>query len=179
MPGISRRAWLLGAGGVGVGAVGVAAMHWPKLIAAQTAPQKTRLILLGTGGGPRVTKGGRSKSATLILVKGTPYVIDCGEGVAKQLVEAGVQLDSLRNVLITRATDLRCSSVMVCLVIAIVFCFSGLDAHLRRVSSSAGRPEVVGTTSRFPGRSRRSTRYRVRFSGPFSPSMDVCMSWGR
>lgn len=68
---------------------------------AKTAPQKTRLILLGTGGGPRVTKGGRSKPATLIVVKDVPYVIDCGEGVAHQLVEAGVSLNSVRNVLIT------------------------------------------------------------------------------
>ena len=93
MPGISRRAFLVGATAVGIG--------WPKLRTAQTAPQKTRLILLGTGGGPRLTKGGRSKSATLIVVKDVPYVVDCGEGVTQQLVEAGVQLNTLRNVLIT------------------------------------------------------------------------------
>jgi ribonuclease BN (tRNA processing enzyme) len=98
---ISRRALLLGAGAVGIGAVGMAGLGWRKGSAMQIASQKTRLILLGTGGGPRVTKGGRSKSATLIVVKGAPYVIDCGEGVAQQLAEAGVQLNSLRNVLIT------------------------------------------------------------------------------
>ena len=101
MRGISRRALLLSAGAVGIRAARMAAMGWPKLIAAQTAPKKTRLILLGTGGGPRLTKGGRSKSATLIVVKDVPYVVDCGEGVAQQLVEAGVQLNTLRNVLIT------------------------------------------------------------------------------
>jgi len=79
----------------------MAGLGWRKGSAMQTASQKTRLILLGTGGGPRVTKGGRSKSATLIVVKGVPYVIDCGEGVAQQLAEAGVQLNNLRNVLIT------------------------------------------------------------------------------
>jgi ribonuclease BN (tRNA processing enzyme) len=95
MVGISRRGLLLAASAVGVRAMGMA------VIGSQSAPQKTRLILLGTGGGPRVTKGGRSKPATLIVVKGVPYVIDCGEGVAQQLVEAGVQLSSVRHVLIT------------------------------------------------------------------------------
>jgi ribonuclease BN (tRNA processing enzyme) len=93
MRGISRRAFLVGAGAVGIG--------WPKLSTAQAATQKTRLILLGTGGGPRLTKGGRSKSGTLIVVKGVPYVVDCGEGITQQLVEAGMQLNTLRNVLIT------------------------------------------------------------------------------
>jgi ribonuclease BN (tRNA processing enzyme) len=101
MRGISRRAWLRSAGAIGLGAAGITAAGWPPAIAAQAAARKTRLILLGTGGGPRVARGGRSKPATLIVVIGVPYVVDCGEGVARQLVEAGVRLDSLRNVLIT------------------------------------------------------------------------------
>ena len=68
---------------------------------AQTAGARTRLVLLGTGGGPRVTAKGRAKPATLIVVNGAPYVIDCGEGVALQLVRAGVALDTLRHVFIT------------------------------------------------------------------------------
>jgi ribonuclease BN (tRNA processing enzyme) len=101
MPGTSRRAFLLGAGAAAIGTAGVATIGWPTSGAAQTTLQKTRLILLGTGGGPRIVKGGRSKSATLIVVKGVPYVVDCGEGVAQQLTEAGVQLSALRHVLIT------------------------------------------------------------------------------
>src|SRR5499427_3464077 len=66
---------------------------------AQASP--TRLVLLGTGGGPRVTAKGRAKPATLIVANGVPYVIDCGDGVALQLVRAGVALDSLRYVFIT------------------------------------------------------------------------------
>ena len=62
---------------------------------------RTRLVLLGTGGGPRVTAKGRAKPATLIVANGVPYVIDCGEGVALQLVRAGVALDKLRYVFIT------------------------------------------------------------------------------
>jgi hypothetical protein len=87
MPEISRRAVLIRTGRVGLGALGMA-IGWQKVMVPQSVSQNTRLILLGTGGGPRLTKGGRSTSATLIVVKGVPYVVDCGEGVAQQLVEA-------------------------------------------------------------------------------------------
>ena len=68
--------------------------------ASGAAVAKTRLILLGTGGGPRPRKAS-SASAQVIIVNGTPYVIDCGDGVARQLVFAGIPLDSLRHVFIT------------------------------------------------------------------------------
>jgi len=76
------------------------------LAAASTLPAfgqgaKTRLVLLGTGGGPRVTAKGRGKPAHLLVIAGVPYVIDCGEGVALALVRAGVALDTLRYVFIT------------------------------------------------------------------------------
>jgi ribonuclease BN (tRNA processing enzyme) len=61
---------------------------------------KTRLILLGTGGGPRPRKG-RMPSAQVILVNNTPYVVDCGNGVARQLVLAGVPLARVRHVFVT------------------------------------------------------------------------------
>lgn len=65
---------------------------------AQTA--KTRLILLGTGGGPRPRKVS-SGSAQVIVVNGAAYVVDCGDGVARQLVSAGVLLPQLRSIFIT------------------------------------------------------------------------------
>src|SRR3989475_2449092 len=65
------------------------------------AKPKTRLVLLGTGGGPRIVAPGRSKSANLIVANGMPYVVDCGEGVAHQMVRAGVALNTLRYVFIT------------------------------------------------------------------------------
>ncbi len=61
---------------------------------------KTRLILLGTGGGPRPRKAS-SASAQVIVVNDTAYVVDCGDGVARQLVLAGVPLTTLRHVFIT------------------------------------------------------------------------------
>ena len=62
--------------------------------------RKTRLILLGTGGGPRPRKIS-SASAQVIVSNDRAYVIDCGNGVARQLVFAGVPLASLRHVFIT------------------------------------------------------------------------------
>jgi ribonuclease BN (tRNA processing enzyme) len=58
------------------------------------------LILLGTGGGPRPRKA-NSAAAQVILVNDAAYVIDCGDGVARQLVSAGVPLPQLRHVFIT------------------------------------------------------------------------------
>lgn len=71
------------------------------LARAETPDKRTRLILLGTGGGPRVTVPGRAKPATLLIIKGVPYVVDCGEGVAHLMVQAGVRLNMLRYVFIT------------------------------------------------------------------------------
>jgi ribonuclease BN (tRNA processing enzyme) len=60
----------------------------------------TRLILLGTGGGPRPRKAS-SGSAQVIVSNGLAYVVDCGDGVARQLAFAGVPLSSLRHIFIT------------------------------------------------------------------------------
>jgi ribonuclease BN (tRNA processing enzyme) len=60
----------------------------------------TRLILLGTAGGPRPRRT-RSAPAQVVLVNGAAYVVDCGDGVARQLVLAGVPLAELRHVFVT------------------------------------------------------------------------------
>jgi ribonuclease BN (tRNA processing enzyme) len=60
----------------------------------------TRLLLLGTAGGPRpwVT---RSAPSQVVLVNEAAYVIDCGNGVARQLAMAGVPLRTIRSVFVT------------------------------------------------------------------------------
>ena len=47
---------------------------------------KTRLVLLGTKGGPSLGKSYRNNPATLILINDIPYLIDCGYGVSRQLI---------------------------------------------------------------------------------------------
>jgi ribonuclease BN (tRNA processing enzyme) len=82
-----------------VGALTLAgAASWPRSATAQR--DKTKLILLGTGGGPRPRKT-RSAPAQVILVNDTAYVVDCGDGVARQLVFAGVSLPRLRHIFLT------------------------------------------------------------------------------
>ena len=67
---------------------------------AQNQPPRTRLVLLGTGGGPRPRKAS-SASAQVIIRGDAAYVIDCGNGVARQLVFAGVPLPTLRHIFLT------------------------------------------------------------------------------
>lgn len=88
----SRRTLLIGAMGVCATVLG-SRRAWPQ-------QSGTRLILLGTGGGPRPKKAS-SAPAQVIVANGTPYVVDCGDGVARQLVLAGVGLTTLRHVFIT------------------------------------------------------------------------------
>ena len=66
---------------------------------AETKP-RTRIIFLGTKGGPRVEMG-RSNPANLIEVNGTRIVLDCGMGVSHQLAAAHVPLTSLQYILIS------------------------------------------------------------------------------
>ena len=88
LPRINRRAFL-------TSAVALAAA-----VRSATAQDRTKLILLGTGGGPRPRRVS-SGSAQVIVSNGVAYVIDCGDGVARQLAFAGVPLPSIRHVFIT------------------------------------------------------------------------------
>jgi ribonuclease BN (tRNA processing enzyme) len=63
-------------------------------------PARTRLILLGTKGGPRVAAG-RANPANVVLVNEQPYLVDCGYGVTRQLIAAGISPSQVRAILIT------------------------------------------------------------------------------
>ena len=81
------------------GVIALTANSWlPHISHAQDA--RTRLILLGTGGGPRPRKVS-SAAAQVIIAHGAAYVIDCGDGVAGQLAMADVPLSSIRHIFIT------------------------------------------------------------------------------
>src|SRR5580765_6151068 len=91
----NRRQFLIGAS-----ALAVTACVDPRVPGAQE--NRTRIILLGTKGGPSLAnKTGRSNASTLLLINNVPYVIDCGYGVSRQMISAGVSLDRLRYIFIT------------------------------------------------------------------------------
>ncbi len=63
-------------------------------------PEKSRLILLGTAGGP-TPKPNRAAPSQVIVVGGASYVVDCGNGVARQMALANLRLGSIRGVFLT------------------------------------------------------------------------------
>lgn len=67
---------------------------------ARQERRRTRLVLLGTAGGPR-PRPTRSAPAQAIVVDDTVYVVDCGNGVARQLVLANLSLRAVRHIFLT------------------------------------------------------------------------------
>lgn len=91
----TRRQFLIGATGCALSSGLV------NRIALSQEKRGTRLILLGTRGGPRIGATGRSNPSTLLLINDIPYVVDCGYGTSRQLLAAGVPHDRLRYIFIT------------------------------------------------------------------------------
>src|SRR5580698_6086604 len=70
--------------------------------AATSASAETTLITLGTGGGP-LPRGDRAQSSNLLVVNGTLYVIDTGDGVTRRIVQAGYDFRKAGKIFITHA----------------------------------------------------------------------------
>lgn len=94
---LAAAASLAGAGALGLGTAGNALAQAVKAAAGNKG---TQLVLLGTKGGPRVG-GERSNPASVLLIDGEPFVVDCAYGVAAQLVKVGIALPRLSKVFIT------------------------------------------------------------------------------
>ena len=71
----------------------------PHICAAANAGV-TRIILLGTDGGPRAYPA-RAEPGNLLVVDGVPYLIDAGPGVERQIALAGFRLGDIRTIFIT------------------------------------------------------------------------------
>ena len=87
-----------------VAAAGTPVAFFPSRALAQ-APMpasgpRTKAILLGTAGGPGI-RGARMEPATVIVVDGVAYLVDCGNGVARALFQAGLPLAKLGTIFIT------------------------------------------------------------------------------
>jgi ribonuclease BN (tRNA processing enzyme) len=59
------------------------------------------IVLMGTRGGPALRPGGSWPTSNLLVAAGQPYVVDCGLGVTRGVVGAGVPLTALGHVFIT------------------------------------------------------------------------------
>ena len=92
---VSRRRFLAGAGALATFPSGGGARAQSRAMT-----KRTRLVMLATGGGPR-PRAGRGNTAHAVVVDDVLYVVDCGSGVARQLVQAGIALTTLRHVFIT------------------------------------------------------------------------------
>jgi ribonuclease BN (tRNA processing enzyme) len=68
--------------------------------AAKAQESRARVVLLGTAGGPS-PKVSRAAPASMVVAGGSLYVVDCGNGVARQIVRAGFQLKDLKSIFIT------------------------------------------------------------------------------
>lgn len=64
----------------------------------------TRLITLGTRGGPIPSKS-RAQTSNLLIVNGSYYLIDAGDGVLRRLAQAGADFKKIGRVFITHEHD--------------------------------------------------------------------------
>jgi ribonuclease BN (tRNA processing enzyme) len=69
---------------------------------AQGSATGTHIITLGTRGGPLPTKD-RAQSSNLLVVNGTLYLIDAGDGATRRIVQAGYNFMQVGKVFITHA----------------------------------------------------------------------------
>src|SRR5690349_21163348 len=69
-------------------------------VAKANAPIGTRILLLGTAGGPPLHEA-RSEPATLLIVDGRHYLIDCGMGTMQRLLAAHVPSQGIRTIFFT------------------------------------------------------------------------------
>ena len=69
---------------------------------AQASATGTHIITLGTRGGPLPTKD-RAQSSNLLVVNGTLYLIDAGDGATRRIVQAGYNFLQVGKVFITHA----------------------------------------------------------------------------
>jgi len=60
----------------------------------------TRLITLGTRGGPGPMVG-RAQASNILIVNGALYIVDAGEGVTRRLTRAGIAIRDIDNIFIT------------------------------------------------------------------------------
>ncbi len=100
----TRRTVLTGA--LGLAALGLHSRAFAQPPAANrpAPPPGTRLVMLGTRGGPGVSLD-RGETASAVVVDGVPYLVDCGYGTMRALVAAGIGFQPVSTVFLTHLHD--------------------------------------------------------------------------
>src|SRR4029079_15293783 len=68
--------------------------------AAQPSQAGTHFVTLGTTAGPLPRKD-RAQASNLLIVNGTTYLIDAGDGVVRRIVQAGINFRTIDTIFIT------------------------------------------------------------------------------
>lgn len=116
----------------------------------------TELILLGTAGGP-TPRGFRKAPANVVLVNGSAYVFDAGNGVAEQLACAGVPFSALRAVFITHNHSDHNADIGTLLLVG----WSGISTPVQVV----GPPPLAEAMAHFVAMQRYDIETRVEDEG--------------
>ena len=116
-------------------------------------PAPSRLILLGTAGGP-LPRPDRSAPALAIAVGSATFIVDCGNGVARQMALAGLPLGSIRGVFITHHHSDHNADYGTLLLLAWA---GGLDARV----DTYGPPPLAEMTRHFLTMSESDIRARM------------------
>jgi ribonuclease BN (tRNA processing enzyme) len=141
----------------------LAALSSAAFIPWPTAGEPTsRLILLGTAGGP-TPKATRSGPSQIIVIGDRGYVVDCGDGVARQLMIAGV-FRTLRHVFITHHHSDHNADYGTLLLLA-------WGDRLTTAVDTWGPPPLVKMTKQFLQMSSADIAVRTRDEGrpPLAP----------
>ena len=158
----SRRRFLAGALAGTLAGASLAATPGSGLAATVPGP-RSRLILLGTAGGP-TPKALRAAPASAVVVGDAVYVVDCGNGVARQMALAGLSLGAIRDVFITHHHSDHNADYGNLLWLA-------WAADLRRPVDAWGPPPLKRMTRRFLQLNDGDIRTRIADEGrpPLAP----------
>lgn len=133
------------------------------VLPAQAAEAKrSRLILLGTAGGP-TPKPNRAAPATAIIVDGKTYLIDAGNGTARQMALAGLSPGSLTALLLTHHHSDHNADLGNLLLL-------GWAANLATPVDFIGPPPLKAMMRQFLTMNRVDIRTRIADEGRIDPA---------
>jgi ribonuclease BN (tRNA processing enzyme) len=117
----------------------VSRIAWAQQPSSEAVSSKkgTRVITLGTRSGPTPTVS-RAQASNLLIVNGTQYVIDAGDGVTRRLTRLGTNFRNIGNIFITHPHSDHTSGLGALLTVM-------YDAHRADLVNIYGPPGTVAT----------------------------------